>query len=689
MYVSDVADAFLNVPLAPWLWLFMLFRWKLPAAGEEHLFAHLFGDFGTRGLPGTWKIILVDVVVQMARCEMVISLPLVVYVDDTGLIGPCKVRTRAEFKDFQAWTTEVTGLEWKEIKDRDCAIPQLYIGFWWNSHDFTRCLEEVKLHSYLAEFLAASKCRSLTLEDRQSVAGKMQRAIMTLPPGAACLLVNCYKMSSGLSLRWHRRRTSKAERDDYKFVHDLLKLNMGKGYYSYEGFAVGPTVLSDASKSSGYAGGGYVCSDGPYDFFAYSSAASRHLIDTLEGDTVVRACVARAPSWKGKIIPFGIDNSAFELSAAKGRSRADRLNALLRHLFVLQIRFDFVLNPFWISTTDNWLADHLSRNREGEFLAGVRDSGFLQGDASLSRAADAGRVVTFSDADPGMAALRQLLQSYSSNVSLDGPNRGHGIRGDAQLLSIAYPPGSILDGLPPELEDRLSEVLDNRLAPSSRQKIMSAYSRWAAFSHDRGWSPLLRTGSRERGGRLAAWVLGMLDDTELVFSSISTYVWGVRTWHVLQHQADPAFGLMFWRELMDGVAVLSSVPGEPRKQVPFEVFVAMMEYINAALAEDGLHASERFRLVQLRLVLLVLLFTFSRTECPCPKAWTGPNVFDADIHWTVADFRLVSTDKGWVLWVRFKAIKQDARMERPSARADPSWHRIIPDDPLYSLRVMP
>ena len=25
----------------------MLFRWRLPEAREEHLFAHLFGDFGT------------------------------------------------------------------------------------------------------------------------------------------------------------------------------------------------------------------------------------------------------------------------------------------------------------------------------------------------------------------------------------------------------------------------------------------------------------------------------------------------------------------------------------------------------------------------------------------------------------------------------------------------------------------
>ena len=50
------------------------------------------------------------------------------------------------------------------------------------------------------------------------------------------------------------------------------------------------------------------------------------------------------------------------------------------------------------------------------------------------------------------------------------------------------------------------------------------------------------------------------------------------------------------------------------------------------------------------------------------KAWTGPNVFDCGVHWTIDDFKLRKDHAtgGWVLWVRFKAIKQDMRLERPS-----------------------
>ena len=50
MYVSDVEDAFMLIPIAPWLWPFFLFRFFADdSAQSESLFLHVFGDFGTRG----------------------------------------------------------------------------------------------------------------------------------------------------------------------------------------------------------------------------------------------------------------------------------------------------------------------------------------------------------------------------------------------------------------------------------------------------------------------------------------------------------------------------------------------------------------------------------------------------------------------------------------------------------------
>ena len=74
MYVSDITDAFLLIPLAPWLWFFFLFRaYRRRGDTASTTFVHLFGDFGTRFLPGTFYIFIVKVVIPMARSELVVS----------------------------------------------------------------------------------------------------------------------------------------------------------------------------------------------------------------------------------------------------------------------------------------------------------------------------------------------------------------------------------------------------------------------------------------------------------------------------------------------------------------------------------------------------------------------------------------------------------------------------------------
>ena len=56
MTVADIDDAFSYIPLAPWLWAFMLFRWFLVSGDDSdddasssdlHCYVNLFADFGT------------------------------------------------------------------------------------------------------------------------------------------------------------------------------------------------------------------------------------------------------------------------------------------------------------------------------------------------------------------------------------------------------------------------------------------------------------------------------------------------------------------------------------------------------------------------------------------------------------------------------------------------------------------
>ena len=88
--VSDVEVAFPLLPLHPDLWGFFLFRFfSNPSTGSDltqHLYLHLCGDFGAAGMPGAFKIFFVDVVCGMARYCNVLILPMMIYVDDCGLV---------------------------------------------------------------------------------------------------------------------------------------------------------------------------------------------------------------------------------------------------------------------------------------------------------------------------------------------------------------------------------------------------------------------------------------------------------------------------------------------------------------------------------------------------------------------------------------------------------------------------
>eukprot|EP00964_Phaeocystis_antarctica_P142482 scaffold107750_cov41-Phaeocystis_antarctica.AAC.1 len=84
------------------------------------------------------------------------------------------------------------------------------------------------------------------------------------------------------------------------------------------------------------------------------------MIDFLEGDVVVEALRDLGHLWHRKVVTFRIDNSAFQKSAVKGWSRAERLTLLLRRLFELCMQFECVLCFEWLSTRANVYADALS-----------------------------------------------------------------------------------------------------------------------------------------------------------------------------------------------------------------------------------------------------------------------------------------------------------------------------------------
>ena len=324
------------------------------------LYVHTFADFGSSPLPGIWDKFY-RCVKAMAAFEGILTLPMPHFVDDNSLIGEDRAHVDDVAVNLGAYFARL-GVPFKASKSRHAALRQLVLGFWWDSVERTRTLEAHKLEIYYTYFKAIAAQRVATLHELQVLVGRMHRAIMTMPPGSNIFLARVLPLLSGLKLPWHRRKLTAGARADILSVVRILESNMGRGYFDHSHMPWAPAVYSDAMKDGRVAGWGWCSFSGHYDFGLYGASDRRQCIDALEGDAVLRAAKTIGHLWRKKRVPFYIDSSSFQLSFVKGRSRAERLNGILRELYALSVQLDCIFVPIWISTHANVGADALSRN---------------------------------------------------------------------------------------------------------------------------------------------------------------------------------------------------------------------------------------------------------------------------------------------------------------------------------------
>ena len=682
MAVHDIDAAFPLLPLSPVLWPFFLFVWTTPPSVSEEevsdsngewLCWHVCGDFGAKGLPGTFKIVFADVIMGIARSEGALTSPCVVHVDDISIIDFFK-----EIVDGQASALasllKRLGTPVKDKKHRPASRRQFVVGFWWDSVLRTRTLDEQKVLDYVAMFSEFASRRSLSLREIQSVAGRLQRAVLTLPPGASCLLANLFPLMRGLAKPCDKRRVPSSSRRDLLSAASLLSLNHGRGFFSYDQFGSAPPVYTDASKSSRYVGGGYLSSCGRYSFWRYGSSASRKPIDTLEGDTVVRAARDLGHLWKKKVVTFFIDNQAFQASAVKGWSRAARLSDLIRQLFFIAISCECIFVFEWISTHHNVFADALSRPEPlSAFLKLISARRhFFSDEFELRQHPTAGVVKCLevppsalpSSLDgwpsefPGAITSFDFGSAFSSDVTGDGPKGG---RSAPVAFSVTYPRASIFIGLPSEsVRVSVEAIVSDRLSESSHSSISAALTHWDVVVRRHVWPRLIAADDPMRGGKLATFVSFLVHETELKATSISNYVWALRQYFKFQHLPDPVMGVLDWDDFMQSVDVVAWVAREPRKPVPLSVLRRALEAVDLSVFSE----------VQAALLIVFLFFTFARSESPCPKSFSGKGSFDPTKHLEVQDLEVRTHEGSAFVALRLKSIKQDPRMERTAGNDD-------------------
>ena len=540
------------------------------------------------------------------------------------------------------------GIFMKELKEKAAAQLQLMLGFWWNSLTQTRTLEERKFNAYVKMLDELAQRKTMSLREMQQASGRMQRAIMTLPPGASCMLASLFALMRGLVLPWQQRRVTRAHRGDFAALKELLELNMGKGYYAFDQFSRAPAVWSDASKSRTYVGGGYVSACGRYRSWRYGTSAAKNLIDYLEGDAFLLAVHDLAPEWRRCVVPCYVDNRAFGDSARKGWSRAERLGALMKELFALAIRYECIYEFHWIASADNVLADALSRQGgDAAFLALLPDyQDMLRPDAILRR-------------HPNSGLIRRFGPEFSSDESGDGPPARESV-----AASVWYPSASVFTGLPSmQVAEQVDEILDSRLSAGSLGNVHAALSHWDVVWPRHGWARIIASDDDSRGAKMATFVAYLVNETQLHASSISNYVWALRAWMKYQRQKDPVKGVTEWDDLMQGVQVAAWMPSEPRRKVPITLVRDALLRVNVNV----------FWEVQAAVLMLMLLFSFARSETPCPKSFSGEGALDLEKHLLVEDVRVKSHGGKPYVAMRLKSIKQDRLIERAEAAGNEDW----------------
>ena len=278
---------------------------------------------------------------------------------------------------------------------------------------------------------------------------------------------------------------------------------------------------------------------------------------------------------------------------------------------------------------------------------------------------------------PHMQAAQSLLalgigREFSSDTMGDGPSTR---TAKVSQATVPYSRASIYVGMPtPELAARADEILGQRLGTSSHQSIQAALGHWRVVCSRHGWPEIIVTDDPTRGGKLSTFMMYMCDETDLAGVSIGNYVWALRAHMKQSRQLDPAFGLAEWDDWSEAIQVQAWVPGEPRRMVPVELLASSLAQVDLA----------SFQEVQAAVLLLMLLFSFARSETPCPKTAAG---LDPLQHLLVEDV-VPHALPSFHVAMRLKRIKQDRRMERPEAQGNEDWVKLGDTlDPLFSLKL--
>ena len=376
--VMDVKDAFPSLDISekykPYLYVVWYDVDPPPGAdpGDDtmYLYRTECGDFGVKSLPYLWDRwlgCLLDAG-ESYGCTQ----PTCKYVDDLTFVGDDAALVDQSM-DHTAALLAAAGHEEKRLKRAPAAPVNSALGIVFDCTNMTAGVTPEKLSRLKDQALAALSAKSSRQKDVQSIVGLAQHISQVAPPYFRAHLDGLIDMSAqmerasrrlpgGAPNRHRRQRITARARDDLLFLVNYVDSWSGvvDVYNGHRPRARAPPVWTDASGGE-KAGGGW-CTDRHHEAWTFDDPAERRKgIAYLEALAVLRAAECNAHEWYGCIVPLWIDNESFYHALIRHRSRSSYLNGILRDIFVLASKFNWIFEPKWLSSKDNARADALSR----------------------------------------------------------------------------------------------------------------------------------------------------------------------------------------------------------------------------------------------------------------------------------------------------------------------------------------
>ena len=249
------------------------------------------------------------------------------------------------------------GLEESTDKAAAPAVEMEYLGVTFNSVTFKKSVPPAKLaelKDVLFTWLNKSTCTKRCL---QSLTGKL------------LWVARCVRHSRCFLSRLLSSLRTLAEQHQKLTITSEMKLDI-LWWYTYirefngVSFIINPTLISGT-----YAGDACKAGGGGYHGSQYWS---RPFPDSMQGDqppihlkefwVLLISLRIWGRSWSGRAVKILCDNDAVVEVCCNQKPRDDRMAKFLREFLLLVVKYKFIPVVEKISTTDNWIADYISRS---------------------------------------------------------------------------------------------------------------------------------------------------------------------------------------------------------------------------------------------------------------------------------------------------------------------------------------